>query len=349
SSSERHGIKRIDRLLGNEDLARDRIAFFAAIAERILGGNRPTIVVDWTEATIHRFCVLYAAVAFEGRAIPIYAETDPINLLSNTRIEQRFLLQLAAVIPKRCRPILVLDAGFRPMMWGNILRLGWDFVVRIRSGILVTINATRGDNRRDWAKSQSLYGHARRRPRDLGLRLVSRTHRHTLRVIVVDQRSKEARGPLTNFRRRNAEKTAAQSAREPWLLVTSLDETASAAVITAIYAKRMQIEETLRDTKNPRFGWKLEYSGSRSPARIDVLLLIGAIASLVALLLGFAGERSRLQYRYQANTRRHRRVLSLLTLGRRLLLSLPTEIEWRLPILFDDVARRLTELEPCFK
>jgi hypothetical protein len=104
----------------------------------------------------------------------------------------------------------------------------------------------------------------------------------------------------------------------------------------------MQIEETLRDQKNARFGWSLEHSGCRSTERLDLLLLIGALASLVALLVGLAGEAARLHHQFQANTRRTRRVLSLHTLGRRLLIAPPSQLDCQiralLPLLVENLA-----------
>ncbi len=48
-----------------------------------------------------------------------------------------------------------------------------------------------------------------------------------------------------------------------------------------LYERRMSIEETLRDFKSHRYGYVLEYTGSRSAKRLQVLLLIGALAIMV--------------------------------------------------------------------
>jgi hypothetical protein len=104
-----------------------------------------------------------------------------------------------------------------------------------------------------------------------------------------------------------------QSAREPWVLATSLD--CASHVIVSIYALRMQIEQNYRDTKNHRWGWRLDQSRSRSNRRLEMLLLIAAIAMCVVLAFGCTAERAGLHKRYQANTLLHRRVLSFFTLG----------------------------------
>src|SRR4029078_3940745 len=68
------------------------------------------------------------------------------------------------------------------------------------------------------------------------------------------------------------------SARDPWLLATALHLYASALV--ALYATRMQIEESFRDAKNHRFGWSLGHVRTASIHRAHVLLLLGPLANL---------------------------------------------------------------------
>src|SRR5690349_1191081 len=69
----KHGIKRIDRLLGNPKMRGDRLFFWLAIAHRVLrGADRPVVLVDWTAVGAH--VALVAAVPIGGRALPIYTE-----------------------------------------------------------------------------------------------------------------------------------------------------------------------------------------------------------------------------------------------------------------------------------
>ena len=63
-----------------------------------------------------------------------------------------------------------------------------------------------------------------------------------------------------------------KSAKEPWLLATSMS--ANAQTVVDIYSFRMQIEQNYRDTKNHRWGWALDQRRSRSYERIEVLLLM---------------------------------------------------------------------------
>jgi hypothetical protein len=81
----------------------------------------------------------------------------------------------------------------------------------------------------------------------------------------------------------------------------------------------MQIEETLRDAKSHRFGFGLRYARSTSQHRIQVLLLLVALATLVLWLVGLAGRARDLARHFQANTIRVRAVLSTPFLGWQLL------------------------------
>jgi hypothetical protein len=93
-TSAKHGIKRVDRLLGNPRLHADREAFFRSIARRVLGNTlRPVVIVDWTAVTPGLWA-LVAAVAFEGRAIIVYAETHPIARYMKRHVHKEFLLNL---------------------------------------------------------------------------------------------------------------------------------------------------------------------------------------------------------------------------------------------------------------
>ena len=77
----------------------------------------------------------------------------------------------------------------------------------------------------------------------------------------------------------------------------------------------MQIEETFRDTKNPRLGWALDFSGTKSPERMEALFLLAAMAVLAVVIAGLSAEDAALKRHFQANTTRSRRVLSVFTLG----------------------------------
>jgi hypothetical protein len=99
----------------------------------------------------------------------------------------------------------------------------------------------------------------------------------------------------------------AQREREPWLLATSASLAAlSAAEIVALYAKRMQIEQTFRDLKSHRYGAAFEDSLTRDARRLEMLLLIHMLATLAAWLEGLAVLTALLTARPASTTRRSR-------------------------------------------
>src|SRR5688572_22073783 len=128
----KNGIMSVDRLIGNPHLATERWSLFRAMAHRLLGDcDSPVILVDWTQVMgTHQ--ALVAAVPIGGRALPIYLEVHPQKKLSNSDVEERFLQQLSGVLPPRCRPIIVSDAGFKGPWFQAVLALSWDFLGRVR-------------------------------------------------------------------------------------------------------------------------------------------------------------------------------------------------------------------------
>src|SRR5215217_2684762 len=69
----KHGIKRVDRLLGNRHLRRERPGVYRALARWLLAVTpHPIILIDWADcAPGHAWLVLRAAAPLGGRAIPV--------------------------------------------------------------------------------------------------------------------------------------------------------------------------------------------------------------------------------------------------------------------------------------
>ena len=83
----------------------------------------------------------------------------------------------------------------------------------------------------------------------------------------------------------------AKTQTEPWLLAASpgLAELDARAVVD-LYSGRMQIEQSFRDVKNPRWGLGLSLSQTTRPDRLAILLLIGALAMFALWLIGLAAQ-----------------------------------------------------------
>lgn len=103
--------------------------------------------------------------------------------------------------------------------------------------------------------------------------------------------------------------------REPWVLVASPKLTLSAQQLVDLYARRMQIELSFRDLKSHRFGYAFEDSLTRKGTRLEILLLIHALALFACWLAGLASVATGMD-QWLAPIRSRRRLYSVLRVGR---------------------------------
>ena len=313
----KHHIKAADRLLGNRHLHAERDGIYRAIARTLLTGiKRPIVLVDWSDADLRRrWLMIKAAVAVSGRAVSVYEKVYPMKRYNSPKAHREFLCALKAALPDGCQPIIVTDAGFRGPWFKAVEAHGWDWVGRIRN----KIKYYRDDTKR-WQYTDSLYKHATSRVRYVGDVGLSPRHGYRFRMYLVRAyKPRVGRPPLTRpqggrvrqYRRLH---------RAPWLLATSFHHHQGRSQrIARLYAQRMQIEETFRDMKNPRWGFGLNYARCNDGRRLEVLLLIAALASLVLWLVGVYGRVRNWVRRLQANTETCRPVLSIFFVGQQLL------------------------------
>ena len=133
-------------------------------------------------------------------------------------------------------------------------------------------------------------------------------------------------------RKSRRSKLNARRAREPWLLGSSAAlNYLTADSIVSLYAERMKIEQSFRDTKNARFGLGLENARSRSGTRFEMLLLIAHLALFVQRLIGEHARQHQLELQFMATRRTDRQEISALTLGRRIINAAPEEMSKLMP------------------
>ena len=312
----KHQIKAADRLLGNQHLHRERKGIYRAIARSVLlGKERPVIVVDWSDVQSgQQWAVLKAAVPAGGRAISVYERVFPYKHYHADAAHREFLRELHSILPEGCRPIIVTDAGFRGPWFRAVEALGWDWLGRLRGRARFLCNKSG-----KWLLTRSLFDRATSKPRHLGKVVLTRQSCYTARLYLV-RAHKIRTGRPHRRRRTNNDVDYRRAHREPWLLATSLPhDHGSDRRIVALYAKRMQIEETFRDLKCHRWGFGLCYSLCKSAARLNTMLLLAVLASLVVWIVGLAGRSIQANWQLQANTERSREVLSAFFIGRELL------------------------------
>lgn len=314
---EKHCIKRADRLIGNHHLYAEHRDIYFLIANMIVGSSqRPVIIVDWSDLDPKkRHFLLRAAVAVEGRSLTLYEEVHELDTKEKPKTHRLFLQRLKAMLANDCRPILVTDAGFRNPWFREVTALGWDWVGRLRHRTYL-----KKPKHADWVASKQLYESASTKAKSLGEYEVAKSSPLTCRLVLYKGKPK-GRSKMTcngeRARAKHSEQCAARE-REPWLLVTSLPVTSKLAKkVVAIYSARMQIEEAFRDIKSTRYGIGFEINGTRSAKRLQLLLLIGMLANFILWILGVVARVTEQHWEYQANTVKHRQVLSASYLGLR--------------------------------
>jgi hypothetical protein len=306
---ERSGIRRADRCLGNKKLHQERHRIHQIIISRAIGSTgRPDIIVDWSSIPNTTHHTLRAALVAQGRAITLYEEVHVENKLGTQEVHNNFLHTLKMLLPIECRPIIITDAGFYNGWFKQILKIGWDFIGRVRGK-----KYFRNKGEEEWRFSKSLFSQATDTPQNLGE--VELCKANTLNVRLCIYKGKYLKKPRTKRSGRKPTEYR-EAAKEPWVLATSLSESYFLAKkITIKYSKRMQIEEGFRDLKSSQYGFGLEKAHSKAPARIEVLLLIAMLASFLAWLTGWIAEKNGLHLQFQSNSVKNRRILSLFFLG----------------------------------
>lgn len=311
----KHNIKRIDRLLGNGSLHAETPKLYEALVRQCLVGiSLPLIVVDWSDLTSDRhWQLLRASVAIEGRSMTLYEEVHPQSRATSPRVHAAFLTQLATLLPPGCVPIVITDAGFRSVWFTLVNRMGWYWIGRIRNRDRVS-----PANDDTWVGCKTLYSLATSQAKTLGQYHYVRKHPVPCRLVSI-KRARQKRHKKSRLGKRVRSSHSlkhARAQREPWLLaVCPKLAQLSAQAVVAVYAQRMQIEESFRDLKSERFGLGFSSSRSTQKKRLGVLLLVACLASFVLRLIGEVGKAKQLEFQFQSNTRRSRPVLSVITLA----------------------------------
>lgn len=282
-------LKRFDRLLGNRAVQAVRERFYQEAVIWLLRAAQPVILVDWSELKSDgRWHLLRAALSARGRALTLYEEVHAEVHKNNPDVEAQFLRRLRSLLPTHSVPILITDAGFRVPWFRSVESLGWHWIGRVRGTTRLRLAG-----KSCWIGCKKLFAQAAPRARSLGCAELTESNPIPCRLVLMKRRHVGRHHHTRRGRRArsgHAEKMAART-KEPWLLAVSasLDRLA-AGRITKLYARRMQIEQSFRDLKSHRYGCAFEDTLTRDPKRLEMLLLIHALASLAAWLEGLGAE-----------------------------------------------------------
>jgi transposase len=306
-------IQEINYLLSNGHLHNERLDIYASINQWLIGQEKLLfILVDWSCVVAHQHHLLRASLLRKGRSVTIYEEIHPENKLGQGAIHQGFLSRLKSVLPKDVEVCIIVDAGFRTDFFVQVQSNDWDYIGRVLSNMHYTLAG-----KEDWQPCPNLYEQAPAIPEAIGKVKLAKTNRLASHLYLYKKIEEEAQKSgdtkVRKVKHGRKEKEYRNAAKKPWLIASSFD--ISAEKIMAIYRQRMKIEHDFRDLKDPKWGLGLRESRCTNPMRLVLQLLIGFLASFLLWLIGLCIEKKGLHRDFQANSIKHKRVISLVFLA----------------------------------
>jgi hypothetical protein len=281
----KHGIKRVDRFLGNRRVdpvlaMRGAVGWLAQPRKKLL------VSLDWVD--VRSFHCLVLAARIRGRAIPLLwsVHWDFLLYRSRNNLEYGLLKALRTMVPDSAQVALLADRGFgRAEMARECQKLGFSYIIRIRPDVYVRHAEFTG-------KLLDLPVHPgqRRMLRNVAYRKHDPVFQH---VAVVWEPEED----------------------EPWFLMTNLPRL-GAWKLSKYFARRMSIEEYFRDAKSLRNGFALRLTLVSTPERFARLLLVVALAYLLLVMIGLYGSKRFRSGMWCSNNRTGE--CSLFTIGRSL-------------------------------
>ena len=318
---DKHKIKRMDRLLSNKHLFKERKLIYSTLTQLALTGvTTPLIVIDWSPLCgdlSHQ--LLRAAIPVGGRALTLYEEVHPEEHLGNRLIQHRFIDQLASILPKNCVPIIVADSGFRTPFYRYLEdQHGWHWIGRIRGRDFIRPS----DQSKEWTSVKTLYETAKRKARPYGNMDWVRNNPLKAMITVVRNSKKNRHNLTLRGEKSRSRHNAVQAKRnsEPWVIVysTSLSHFDHEQIID-MYRKRMQIELGFRDSKSERYGLGMCQCQAVSLERRAILCLIAACSAWLLWCIGSVAKQAGYMRQIQVNSSSKRNAYSALFLARLLL------------------------------
>ena len=312
SAKTKSNIRKIDRLLSNEKLVDDVESIYSKMNSWIINSKHPYLNIDGSKLLNSNFCTLRATLQLKGRGITIYEIVYSQKENGSPKLYKKFLNGLSRVLPKDFCPTLVTDTEFRVPWFKLVVKKNWNFIGRIRGDRYIALDK----NFCGYTHVTKLYTVERiETPESLGYGELNKEKSMEGYFYRYKSKPKGRHAYTRSGRHSETDKSKkyAKQHNEAWVLFSSLDE--SAKKIICAYANRMTIEENFRDTKSARFGLALDLTRSKLKKRYIIMLMIAMITSSIAYIIGALGEKNKLQYDFQANSIRHKRVLSRFFLG----------------------------------
>ena len=293
----RHRVKRIGRFLNNEAVCPVEISRF--LIDVMVPTERESIIaVDWTDRG--DYMLLKASLTFQKRGLPLMwcHVWKWVYKKSQNDVEEQFIFRLASAVGRRPW-VLLADRGFgRTELFRTLNEAAIPYVIRAKDNV--------------WLHHEAYHGRVWDIPRYPGMRHFyqgvawRKKHPVTVNLAVVHQ----------------------HEAPDPWFLVTNLDRAAHR--IGRYYAKRMGIEEGIRDCKS---GLRLKKHWLSTPERMDRMMVLVAVAMLLIALTASASL-ARGEDRQVTTHKSKERSASYFTLGCRILEMYPEDLCTSLEVLY---------------
>jgi hypothetical protein len=310
----KHRIKKVDRLESNAHLHGELSRIYEGLSRYVFHyvsyHVATPVIVDLCYIQDNRdYQMLSAELAVKGRSLPLYREVFKSGELKGR--SAGFLSRLSNCLPSNVDVIVVMDAGFGESWLNAISERGWYWLLRVRSGKQVKLSA-----KDDWRTIQSLVATISTRAKSYNESLLMKDYHRPCRIVTKRLSPSTRNRPSKRQRNDKAGNDSYRdSANEPWVLATNVPLSFTTSQIVSYYRKRMQIEESFRDLKSPRFGLSARYASTGCVYRWSVKMLLAAIVQVVVWTVGVVAHAQGFQRVFQANTVKDRKVFSYFYLG----------------------------------
>jgi len=258
-----HVRKRIERFLGNEKclLSLCKIRYLKWVMGLIPRKKRQSVIIDYT--FLGRYMILWAALPFKKRALPIHFSIIRNPHVTDKRQEDRmiylendFLRFLRIHLPQDRRWVITADRGFGNQRNIRLCQsIGFDYVLRVKGDIRVTI---------------------KRGGYELKDRKIKNLPRAKWRKNIL------FKGLMVNLL------SLTEGTDDPWYLVTSLK---NPNTVQRIYEQRFWIEEMFRDMKTHR---EIKKTLIRSLNAMKRLAFCLQLSYVIVFSVGYSAEKSKL-------------------------------------------------------
>jgi hypothetical protein len=136
SGTARNAVQRLERFLKNKAIA--PTTWYQGVARSVLAcwaGREIALILDQTDLD-DRFHLLFVALPFRKRAIPLLWTLLPKEGCSGAAAQKKLLAQVAKLLPARCKAVVYADREYgSAALFPFVHKQGGDFVIRMKKDV----------------------------------------------------------------------------------------------------------------------------------------------------------------------------------------------------------------------